>query len=81
MWGGGHHAEQVTCEGDSSREAEDSLLSLLQRRGGQRLAMLPLQRQGMLLQLAQRNGGGAGGERSAGCRHACTHTHREGGGD
>lgn len=63
------HAEQVTCEGDSSREAEDSLLSLLWLRGGgQSLTMLPLEGQGVLLQLAQRNGGGAGGERSACCR-------------
>lgn len=56
----------VTCEGDSGREAEDSLLSLLGLRGGgQGLTMLPLEGQGVLLQLAQRNGGGAGGERSA----------------
>lgn len=71
MW---QHAEQVTCEGDSSREAEDSLLSLLGLRGGgQGLAMLPLEGQGVLLQLAQRNGGGTGGERSACWRG--THIH------
>ena len=69
-------AEQVTCEGDSSREAEDSLLSLLWLwGGGQGLTMLPLEGQGVLLQLAQRNGGGAGGERSACWRG--THTEGE----
>lgn len=63
---GDSQAEQVTCEGDSSREAEDSLLSLLWLRGGgQGLTMLPLEGQGVLLQLAQRNGGGARGKRSA----------------
>lgn len=36
----------VTCEGDSGREAEDSLLSLLGLRGGgQGLTMLPLEGQ------------------------------------
>lgn len=64
--GGGGGGGGVTCEGDSGREAEDSLLSLLGLRGGgQGLTMLPLEGQGVLLQLAQRNGGGAGGERSA----------------
>lgn len=62
----GREGERVTCKGDSGREAEDSLLSLLGLRGGsQGLTMLPLEGQGVLLQLAQRNGGGAGGERSA----------------
>lgn len=66
-----------SCERDSSREAEDSLLSLLRLRGGgQGLTMLPLEGQGVLLQLAQRNGGGAGRERSACWRG--TETHRGG---
>lgn len=59
-------AEQVTCERDSSRKAEDSLLSLLRLLGGsQRLTMLPLEGEGVLLQLAQRNGRGARRKRSA----------------
>lgn len=70
------HAEHVTCEGDSSREAEDSLLSLLWLWGdGQGLTMLPLEGQGVLLQLTQRNGGGTRRERSACCRGAHTHAH------
>ncbi|TNN61320.1 hypothetical protein EYF80_028447 [Liparis tanakae] len=49
-------AERVTCEGDSSREAEDSLLSLHRLwASSQSLTMLPLEGQGVLLQLAQRN--------------------------
>lgn len=68
-------AERVTCEGDSSREAEDSLLSLHRLWGSsQGLTMLPLEGQGVLLQLAQRNGGGARGESSACWR--VTHTQR-----
>lgn len=67
---------EVTCEGDGGGEAEDGLLSLLWLwASGQCLAMLPLQGQRVLLQLAQRNGGGAGGERSACWRGTHTHTH------